>query len=106
MKYLSSLLLLVGLSSNLVHAYDECKGCTVVYEDDTKWGVENDDWCIIPSKCEDSEVTNCFSYPEYSCCEGCDVIEESEEGKWGIEYNSWCGIKDSCFNTDTDTPAE
>jgi len=104
MKYLSSLLLLVGLSSNLVHAYDECKGCAVVYEDDTKWGVENDDWCIIPSKCEDSEVTNCFSYPEYSCCEGCDVIEESEEGKWGIEYNSWCGIKDSCFNTDT--PAE
>jgi len=45
MKYFSSLLFLVGLSSSLVRAYDECNGCYVVYEDDMKWGVENDDWC-------------------------------------------------------------
>jgi len=109
MKYISSLLFLVGLSSRLVHAYDECKGCNVVYEDDTKWGVENDDWCIIPSKCEAGDK-ECFSYPLYPCCEGCDVYEESEEGKWGIEKDAWCGIKDSCFKTDTpttpETPAE
>jgi len=50
MKYLSSLLFLVGLSSRLVHAYDECKGCNVIlFEDDIAWGVENDDWC---SKCK------------------------------------------------------
>ncbi|ORX83951.1 Six-hairpin glycosidase [Anaeromyces robustus] len=103
MKYLSSLLFLVGLSSRLVHAYEECKGCVVYYEDDTKWGIENDDWCIIPSSCEPS-VKECFAYPLYPCCEGCDVYEESEEGKWGIEKDAWCGIKDSCFETTPDTP--
>ncbi|ORX61253.1 hypothetical protein BCR36DRAFT_341793 [Piromyces finnis] len=101
MKYLSPLLLLAGLSSRLVHAYDECNGCYVVYEDDTKWGVENNDWCIIPSKCESSDYSDCFSFPDYSCCEGCEVIEETEEGKWGIENYAWCGIKDSCFSTDS-----
>jgi len=100
MKYFSSLLFLVGLSSSLVRAYDECNGCYVVYEDDMKWGVENDDWCIIPSKCESKEISDCFSFPTYSCCEGCDVYEETEEGKWGIENNAWCGIKDSCFTTE------
>jgi len=45
MKYIYSILFLFGLSSRLAFAYEECKGCGVVYEDDMKWGVENDDWC-------------------------------------------------------------
>jgi len=45
MKFLASALLLVGISSKLVHAYDKCNGCKVVYVDDQEWGVENDDWC-------------------------------------------------------------
>ncbi|ORX84141.1 alpha/beta-hydrolase [Anaeromyces robustus] len=104
MKFLSSLLLLTGLSSTLVHAYDECKSCLTYYiEDGVKWGVENNDWCLIPSKCDSTELSQCFSYPQYPCCEGCTVIEETAEGKWGIENSQWCGIKDSCFN---DTPSE
>ncbi|ORX78165.1 alpha/beta-hydrolase [Anaeromyces robustus] len=101
MKYLSTLsLLLAGLGTTLVRAYDECKACNVVYvEGDEKWGVENNDWCIIPSKCDNGEK-ECFAYPLYNCCKGCDVIEESDEGKWGIENGYWCGIKDSCFKTD------
>eukprot|EP00833_Pecoramyces_ruminatium_P014268 jgi/Orpsp1_1/1188300/evm.model.d7180000063732.1 len=99
MKYLNSLLLVLGMSSSLVHAYDDCKGCNSVYEEDgVKWGVENDDWCLIPSKCE-NQVAQCFSYPEYECCDQCNVIEEDESGKWGIENGNWCGIKDSCFNS-------
>ncbi|ORX84139.1 alpha/beta-hydrolase [Anaeromyces robustus] len=99
MKYLSSLLLL-GLGTQLVKAYEYCQGCRVFYEDDQQWGVENNDWCIIPSKCKGEELNQCFSYPEYICCEGCNVIEETAEGKWGIEKNQWCGIKSSCFGGD------
>jgi enterochelin esterase-like enzyme len=97
MKYLSSLLLLAGLT--VVRAYDECYGCGVVTtEDGIKWGVENNEWCIIPSKCDNpSSLNKCFSFPEYLCCEGCNVIEETAEGKWGVENNHWCGIKNSCF---------
>eukprot|EP00833_Pecoramyces_ruminatium_P018669 jgi/Orpsp1_1/1192701/evm.model.d7180000095272.1 len=97
MKYINSFLLLLGMSSSLVHAYDECRGCNSVYvEDGVKWGVENNDWCLIPSRCE-NQVAECFSYPDYECCEGCNVFEEDSSGKWGIENNQWCGIKDSCF---------
>jgi len=45
MKQLTSLLLLLGASSTLVHAYNDCVGCEVLYIDDYKWGVENNDWC-------------------------------------------------------------
>jgi len=49
MKYLSSLLLLAGLT--VVRAYDECYGCGVVTtEDGIKWGVENNEWCSTYSK--------------------------------------------------------
>ncbi|KAG4101409.1 hypothetical protein H8356DRAFT_1305814 [Neocallimastix lanati (nom. inval.)] len=105
MKYIYSILFLFGLSSRLAFAYEECKGCGVVYEDDMKWGVENDDWCIIPAKCE-GVVSECFSYPLYPCCNGCDVIEETEEGKWGVENDEWCGLKDSCFDAEPETPGE
>jgi len=103
MKQLTSLLLLLGASSTLVHAYDDCVGCEVLYEDDYKWGVENNDWCLITSKCDAVQSGGCFSYPSYNCCQGCNVIEEDESGKWGIENNNWCGIKDSCFDNDTQT---
>jgi len=100
MKLLSSLLLLVGMGSTFVHAYEDCNGCAIVsVEDGVEWGVENDDWCVIPAKCKSVDSDQCFSYPEYPCCNGCDVYEETEEGKWGIENDSWCGIKNSCFET-------
>jgi enterochelin esterase-like enzyme len=98
MKFLASALLLVGISSKLVHAYDKCNGCKVVYVDDQEWGVENDDWCIIDSSKCSSQGKQCFSYPDYDCCVGCDVVEETAEGKWGVENNQWCGLKDSCFS--------
>ncbi|OUM61765.1 carbohydrate esterase family 1 protein [Piromyces sp. E2] len=98
MKYLASLLLLVGIS--VVRAYEECYACGIVtVEDDIKWGVEDNDWCIIGSKCNNSNaLKQCFSFPDYLCCEGCNVVEETAEGKWGVENNHWCGIKDSCFS--------
>jgi len=107
MKQLTSLLLLLGASSTLVHAYNDCVGCEVLYIDDYKWGVENNDWCLITSKCDNSQSGQCFSYPSYKCCQGCNVIEEDASGKWGIENNEWCGIKDSCFdsNTQIDNPS-
>jgi len=109
MKNLSILSLIAGLSASLVYAYDECSTCKVYYvEDGVQWGVENKDWCIIPSKCDEVLSKDCFSYPYYACCEGCDVIEETEEGKWGVEKNAWCGIKDSCFEKSeaVETPVE
>ncbi|ORX49649.1 alpha/beta-hydrolase [Piromyces finnis] len=107
MKYIASLLLLAGISA--VKAYDYCNACGVVLEEDgVKWGVENNDWCIIPSKCSNTSALNkCFSFPEYLCCDGCNVVEETAEGKWGIENNYWCGIKNSCFGgSDNNEPAK
>jgi len=32
--------------------YSCCEGCDVVYTDETgDWGVENNEWCGIPSNC-------------------------------------------------------
>ncbi len=59
------------------------------------------------SKCnKDDEANKCFSFPYFPCCEGCEVVEEDEEGKWGIEKNSWCGLKDSCSKSDDDGKSE
>ncbi|OUM58549.1 family 43 glycoside hydrolase [Piromyces sp. E2] len=54
--------------------------------------------CEINSTLCDKNAENnkCFSFPEYSCCEGCNVVLEDEDGKWGYE-KYWCGIKDTCF---------
>jgi len=62
---------------------------------------------VITSKCDNTQSGQCFSYPSYKCCQGCNVIEEDASGKWGIENNEWCGIKDSCFdsNTQIDNPS-
>jgi enterochelin esterase-like enzyme len=98
MKLVSSILLVVGLSYKLVNAYSNCYGCQVVTEEDGyKWGVENNDWCIINGNCDKNDANNkCFGFPEYPCCKGCNVVEEDASGKWGIENNYWCAIKDSC----------
>jgi len=98
MKVLSVLSLLF-LSYEYVHAYDYCKGCNVVsVEEGESWGVENNDWCIIKTEScnKDDDKNKCFSFPDYPCCTGCNVIEEDGSGKWGVENDSWCGIKDSC----------
>eukprot|EP00833_Pecoramyces_ruminatium_P009776 jgi/Orpsp1_1/1183808/evm.model.c7180000086782.1 len=34
----------------------------------------------------------------YSCCTGCEVKSEDENGKWGIEEDGWCGIVDEICN--------
>jgi len=90
---------LLFLSYEYVHAYSNCKGCRIItVEDGVNWGVENNDWCIVPSTCNKNDEKNkCFAFPQYSCCEGCKVVEEDKEGKWGVENNEWCAIKDSCF---------
>eukprot|EP00833_Pecoramyces_ruminatium_P014383 jgi/Orpsp1_1/1188415/evm.model.d7180000064644.1 len=98
MKLISSILLIAGISLGYVKAYPNCSGCRVVVtEDGVKWGVENNDWCIINRDCNPSSAENkCFSFPEYGCCTGCNVVETDASGKWGVENNQWCGIKDSC----------
>jgi len=100
MKYLSFLSILAALSAKFVSAeieYDDCKTCSVYYyEDGVKWGIENEQWCRTPSKCDDVLLDECFSYPYYPCCDGCRVYEITEDGKWGFENDTWCGIKDTC----------
>jgi len=100
MKYLSFLSILAALSTKFVSAeieYDDCKTCSVYYyEDGVKWGIENEQWCRTPSKCDDVLLDECFSYPYYPCCDGCRVYEITEDGKWGFENDTWCGIKDTC----------
>jgi len=49
---------------------------------------------VISSQC--NGVTDCFSYPQYPCCSGCNVVEEDAQGKWGIENNQWCGLQAKC----------
>jgi len=86
---------LVLILSSLVKSedtYDYCKEtCKEVYEDDYKWGIENNEWCIIPKSC------SCWSEPlGYPCCKGCTIVVTDESGDWGVEGNEWCGISSSC----------
>jgi len=76
--------------------YPCCKGCRVVYEDEYKWGVENNEWCATPYSC-DKTIKKCWATAHgYNCCSGCKVIfEETEDMKWGIENHEWCGIVNS-----------
>jgi hypothetical protein len=108
MKFISVLSLLF-IGYKYVQA-DSCSTCRVVtVEDGVYWGVENNDWCIVPSSCYPDEIgennnggnnnenqDRCSLFPEYSCCEGCKVVEEDEDGKWGVENNVWCIIPSSC----------
>jgi len=102
MKF-TTVLSLLFLGYEYVQAYSDCRNCRIVtVEDGIKWGVENDDWCIIRNSIcnKDDEKAVCFSYPEYGCCESCESIYEDEQGQWGYENNDWCGLKDSCFKTE------
>jgi len=62
----------------------------VVYTDaDGKWGVENNDWCGIPSACWSESLG-------YPCCKyTSDVVYTDGDGKWGVENGDWCGINGS-----------
>jgi len=76
--------------------YKCCKDCTILYEDDLKWGVMDKQWCSIPYEC-DKIIKECWSMAYgYPCCKGCEVIlEESDTMKWGVENGKWCGIVNS-----------
>jgi len=75
--------------------YQCCKTTSaVVYTDESgKWGVENGDWCGIPTV----DDSNCWSEKlGYPCCRTTSVVVYTDEsGKWGVENNNWCGIKNS-----------
>jgi len=46
MKF-TTVLSLLFIGYEYVHAYSDCKNCRVVtVEDGISWGVENNDWCI------------------------------------------------------------
>eukprot|EP00833_Pecoramyces_ruminatium_P002605 jgi/Orpsp1_1/1176637/evm.model.c7180000058398.1 len=80
--------------------YPCCKNtCKVFYTDDSEWGVENGDWCGIPSTCKDikNASESCPDSPDYPCCNDCNVILTEDNGsRWGVLNNDWCSIKNSC----------
>ncbi|OUM60573.1 carbohydrate esterase family 1 protein [Piromyces sp. E2] len=93
MKLLSTFLTVASFGSILAQS---------AYKDyGIEWGVENNDWCIIKKgRCDKSNLDNqCFSFPEYPCCKGNNVVLETIEGKWGVEDQHWCGIKEASTST-------
>eukprot|EP00833_Pecoramyces_ruminatium_P015576 jgi/Orpsp1_1/1189608/evm.model.d7180000073212.1 len=61
-----------------------------------KWGVENNEWCLI----DEVEDDNCWSAAlGYSCCKKkstkISFIDKKTNDKYGVENNKWCGITDS-----------
>jgi hypothetical protein len=79
-------------NQDIKYSYPYCKTTTtVVYTDNLKWGVENDEWCIIKGQSSSS----CICWAEklgYPCCTDKTVYYEDSDGQWGIENNEWCGI--------------
>jgi len=84
--------------------YDCCKTCETYYTDESgEWGVENNEWCGIPSSCKSNASNDCWSKSlGYECCKGCETAYTDESGKWGIENGDWCGIQKTCDKTDND----
>jgi len=79
--------------------YPCCKNtCNVVYNDGSEWGIENNEWCGIPSSCSSFRNSNdsCPNYPDYPCCPHCNIYLTEEGSRWGIYNNAWCSIKNSC----------
>ncbi|OUM57523.1 Non-catalytic module family DOC2, partial [Piromyces sp. E2] len=70
--------------------YPCCNSCDAYYQDnDGKWGVENNNWCGIPSNCSSSAT--CVGAQGYPCCQStCEVYATDNDGRWGIENNNWC----------------
>ncbi|ORX58433.1 hypothetical protein BCR36DRAFT_580050 [Piromyces finnis] len=73
--------------------YSCCQQTTkVVYEDsDGEWGVENGEWCGIPSTTSSSSCwSSALGYP--CCTVSTDVYYKDNSGSWGVENGDWCGI--------------
>ncbi|KAG4102069.1 hypothetical protein H8356DRAFT_1653640 [Neocallimastix lanati (nom. inval.)] len=100
MKLIPILSSLLFIGSEYVQALSNCSTCrAVTVEDGISWGVENNDWCIVPASCfnDGREQSKCLSIPGYTCCEGCKVSEIDGDGiSWGIENGEWCIVPLSC----------
>jgi len=80
-----------------VDGYPCCKGCDVVYTDETaQWGVEND-WCVIPNNCKaQAQPTTGETHPSgYPYCKTTTEVVYTDSDKWGVENGDWCVIKSS-----------
>jgi len=94
MRYfaIASLLAAGAFASTCHPDYPCCNGCDVVYTDnDGDWGVENNNWCVIPQSCNAQEAVGGYPY-----CNGCNVYYSDESGDWGVENNDWCLIPSRC----------
>jgi cellulose 1,4-beta-cellobiosidase len=104
MKFLGLIsLFAVGAFASSCHPNYPCcnNNCgEVVYVDnDGKWGVENNNWCLLQEyKCNRNNGSCRFNALGYQCCNHCNSIYQDQDGKWGVENNNWCGIPDSCNN--------
>jgi len=75
------------------------KTCNVIYTDSQEWGVEDGNWCGIPSSCKSlaTALDSCPHTPDYPCCPTCDIFLTEEDGsRWGVLNDYWCSIKNSC----------
>jgi len=105
-KAISLSLLIVGAL-----AYDNCKETSeVVYEDeDGKWGIENNDWCLVVEKATSATAaavaTSCWSDKlGYPCCsKSAETIYTDDDGSWGYEDDEWCGIPEATAATQPTT---
>ncbi|OUM57494.1 Non-catalytic module family DOC2, partial [Piromyces sp. E2] len=65
------------------------------YEDDNgKWGIQGDEWCLILEKSATPEPEECWSEKVgYPCCTKTkEVVFTDKDGDWGLENGDWCGI--------------
>jgi len=78
--------------------YPCCSTCTGILstDKDGAWGVENGEWCGIPSHCTSSCSSHILAQG-YSCCSTCtDVVLADNDGQWGIENDHWCAMPYRC----------
>jgi len=97
-------LLAAGVFASSCHRdYECCQGCDVIYEDDeAQWGVENNDWCVIPQSCNGEGAIDGYPF-----CKSCNVYYSDESGDWGVENNDWCLIPNRCGSSGvSDSPID
>jgi len=81
----------------LALGYQCCSHCYYIYEDDNGyWGVEKNQWCGIPDRCNNKNEKCWSAKYGYPCCKDCNVYLKDKYGSWGVLDNDWCGIPDSC----------
>jgi len=74
--------------------YKCCTGCEVTFVDnDGEWGLENNEWCGIPTTCKKEDSCKSSGYP---CCKDCNSVYTDESGEWGVANGEWCKLSDSC----------